>query len=307
MLSSFLTPVFSAIDIGYASLAIRGVYFLWNKSVPDEIVVESTGIGNTQPAAIENALNLAVQKGIGVLIVSEQSMNNDKIVRDLVAQYSAGTVNSFKVKKCEGQPVVCDITAKVSPSKFFNKLENDSAAIKLDGNNLYAKHVTLKNLLIQRHKITQYYMAEIRRSGIGAKITSVNIRPSMTDDVTLVIDYELIWNKNFKSEMIYFLQLLEKDNDKNNNQHQVYIQWDSSGIFDNRVRINAYTSEFKQMMEHYISQPTYVKFKELNVCEKVDTENIFAIDWRGMKYQKIVTVNSNQLRNIKSITTEIGC
>ena len=276
-------------------------------SVPDDIVVESTGIGETQPAAIENALNLAVQKGIGVLIVSEQNMTNDKIVRDVVAQYSAGSVNSFEVKKCYGKPVTCEITAKVSPVKFFDRLKNDSSSIALDGNNLYAKHLTLKNLLIQRHKITQYYMAEIRRSGIDAKIKSVNIRPSMTDEVTLIIDYELVWNENFKNEIFRFLEKLERDNDKNNNQHQVYIQWAPTGFFENRVRINAYTEEFKRMMEYYISQPTYINFKELNVCEKVDTQNIFAIEWRKVQYQKVVKVNSNQLRDIKKITTQIGC
>ena len=114
---------FSSID--YISLVFKGIHFVVSESVPEEIVITTKGVGKTQPIAIENALNMAVQKAVGVLILSEQSVSNDKVVRNLVAQYSSGVVNSYEVKKCDGTPITCEVVAKVSPWKFMRKLQGD--------------------------------------------------------------------------------------------------------------------------------------------------------------------------------------
>jgi len=291
----------------YISLFFKGIYFSITETVPKEMIVTETGVGETQDQAIQQALNTAVQKTVGVLIISEQTVKDERVVRNLVAQYSSGVVNSFEVKKCSNKPVSCEVTAKVSPWKFMRKLEGDSQTIQVRGDDLLMKHQISKNVMIQRHKITDYYMSQIRRSGLDVNILSVAVDPSIGESVRLSIEYEVRWNNEYKKELIRFLDRLQKDTVKVGSKNQIYIQWGPTGIFENRVRIDAYDQSFWNMMMKHIYDPTYIQIKELGICEDVQSENVFTIDWYGVKRVKTVYVNPNKLAGIKSLTARIGC
>ena len=294
--------------LDYVSLIFKGVYFSASESVPEELTITINGIGNNQTLAVENALNLAVQKAVGVLILSEQSVNNDAVVRNLVASYSSGVVNSYKIDNCKSEKVVtCTVTAKVSPWKFMRKLEGDTNTIRVSGDDLLAKHQTARNALMQRYKVTQYYMSHIRQSGLDVFVRSVNVEPSAGNLVQLTIEYEVKWNKEFKKEILKFLEKLEKDTVKNNNHHQVYIQWGPTGLFENRVRINTYDEYFRSMMIQYIHEPTYVKINELGICENIQIDNVFTIDWYGAKRQRTFLIEPNKLKDLRTITMSVGC
>ncbi len=139
--SSVSAQSFTPFD--YVSLIFQGIYFSMSESVPEEITVTAKGIGETQAIAIETALNSAVQKAVGVLVISDQTVQNDRVIRNLVASYSSGVVNSYKIDTCQKDKVIhCTITAKVSPMKFMRKLQGDSQTIQVNGNDLLAKHQT---------------------------------------------------------------------------------------------------------------------------------------------------------------------
>ena len=65
----------------YVSLIFQGIYFSMSESVPEQITVTSKGVGSNQNEAVESALNSAVQKAVGVLVLSEQSAKNDRVIR----------------------------------------------------------------------------------------------------------------------------------------------------------------------------------------------------------------------------------
>jgi hypothetical protein len=296
-----LTPM------NYVSLLFQGIYFTASESLPEEITVTAKGVGNTQESAIQAAIVVAVEKTVGVLIITDQTVSNDKVIRNLVAQYSSAVVNSYEVKKCEGNPVSCEITAKVSPWKFMRKLEGDSQTIRVNSNDLLAKHQTSRNTLIQRYKITQYYMSQIRQSGLDVVVRSVTVKPSMGESVSLMIDYEVKWNKEFKKEIIRFLEKLEKDTVTNNSNYQVYIQWGPTGLFENRVRVNTFNEEFYRMMMRFIHDPIYVRIDELNMCINVKHENVFTVDWYGVRRQISVDIHPSKLKNLNSLSMGISC
>lgn len=307
LLVASTTSVQSFTSLDYVSLIFQGIYFSASESVPEEITVNAKGIGDTQPIAIQAAINLAVEKAVGVLVISDQTVKNDKVVRNLVAQYSSGVVNSYEVKKCEGKPVSCEIVAKVSPWKFMRKLEGDSQTIQVNGNDLLMKHQTAKNALIQRYKMTQYYMSQIRQSGLDVMVRSVNVEPSVSNMVVLTIDYEVKWNKEFKREIIRFLEKMEKDTVRNDANHQVYIQWGPTGLFENRVRVNTYNEHFRQMMLHYIHEPIFVRIDELNICMNVKHDNVFTVDWYGVQRQITLQVEPHKLKNVNKLSMGISC
>ena len=288
-------------------IIFQGIYFSMSESVPEEITVTAKGIGETQAIAIETALNSAVQKAVGVLVISDQTVQNDRVIRNLVASYSSGVVNSYKIDTCQKDKVIhCTITAKVSPMKFMRKLQGDSQTIQVNGNDLLAKHQTAKNTLIQREKITNYYFSQIRQSGLDVLIREVKILPSDTEKVKLVVDYEVKWNAEYKKEILKFLERLEKDT-KNDGGQQVYIQWGPTGLFNNRVHINVVNERLRTSMLRMMHAPTFVKINELNLCEDINHDNVFTIDWYGVKRQRTIEVDPAKLRGIQTLSASIGC
>lgn len=303
--SSVSAQSFTTFD--FVSLIFQGIYFSMSESVPEEITVTAKGVGETQAIAIETALNSAVQKAVGVLVISDQTVQNDRVIRNLVASYSSGVVNSYKIDTCQKDKVIhCTITAKVSPMKFMRKLQGDSQTIQVNGNDLLAKHQTAKNTLIQREKITNYYFSQIRQSGLDVIIREVKILPSDTEKVKLVVDYEVKWNAEYKKEILKFLERLEKDT-KNDGGQQIYIQWGPTGLFNNRVHINVVNERLRTSMLRMIHAPTFVKINELNLCEDINHDNVFTIDWYGVKRQRTIEVDPAKLRGIQSLSASIGC
>jgi hypothetical protein len=296
--------------LDFVTLAFTGVRLYFSEAVPKEMTVSSSGTGKTKEEAVNNALLNAVQESIGVLVVSDQTAENNKVVRNLAAMYSSGMVNSYEVKRCSGElTVTCQVKAVVSPWSFQRKLLGNSKTIVINGNDLQGQHMTARNALIQRYKLTEYYLSQIQQSGLEVKIIEVKVLPSMKDNATVQIDYEVQWNKQFKKDVIAFLTKLEKDtNGQKENNHQVYIQWGPTGFFDNRVYINTYDAGFKSMMLSYLDQPIRVRVDELNTCEEFESAGgIFGVDWYGFRKQKTVEVSPNQLRRISSLSMSLGC
>ena len=296
---------FSPVDA--VSLVISGIRFFHSESTPKEIVVIASGTGKTENEAVNNALINAVQKGIGVLIVSDQTVKNGEVVKNLAAMYSSGVVNSYDVKECKNN--TCTVVAKVSPWQFIRRLEGHEQTIKVNGKNLHAQALTAQHALVQRYILTDYYLSHIRQSGLDVFVREVKIVPSMSSDILIVIDYEVKWNKTFKNSIITYLQKLENDtNGLREKNEQVMVQW---GPSDDRVFINTYDSKFRTLIVNYAQQPIYVGIGELNYCEKIDiskeVHDVFKIDWYGLRKQKTFSVNPLKLQNIDKISMSIGC
>jgi hypothetical protein len=197
----------------------------------------------------------------------------------------------------------------VAPWTFQRKLLGDSKAIVVNGNDLQAQHLTARHTLIQRYKLTEYYLSQIQQSGFDVKIKSVSIVPSMSETVTIEIDYQVYWNPEFKVSMIRFLEKLEKDTagEKQNNQ-QVYIQWAPTGFFENRVRINTYDESYRKMMLRYLNAPISVRINELNTCEYFEQPNgVFGVDWYGFHKKKTVSVAPVGIKKLQKISISTGC
>ncbi len=305
------TKAMAGPPIQYLSLAINGVRFFFSETVPKEIIVTSDGTGNTREEAIQNALVSAVQKGIGVLIVTDDTVANGRVTKNLAAQYSSGVVNSYEVKHCNSLGLIkCEITAKVSPWKFQRRLEADTAVVKVNGGDLAAQHLTMQYTLIQRVKITNYYFSQLHQSGLDVKVKGIQMMPTLGSNATLLVDYEVRMNPEFKKSFITFLQKLEKDtNGRAEENHRVYIQWGPTGLYENRVFINAYDPNFRALMYNYLAAPISIGIKEFGQCERFEAPggNVMTVDWYGFRKQQQITVPAKQLENINNLSLSVGC
>jgi hypothetical protein len=301
-------PVFAFSSADAFFLIFRGIEFIHTNSVPKEIVITETGIGSTQTEAVENALQLAISKGIGVLIVTDQTVEGDRVVRNLAAAYSSGVVNSYEIRSCKkNTSVVCEVTAKVSPWNFMRKLEGDSQTMQVNGDDLLMKHRTAQATMQQRRKITEYYFSQIRQSGLDAKIRSVQVLPNDGDDVAIRIRYAIKWDETFKEDMIRFLKLLQKDTGGSFQKNDIVIQWAAYNTNSNRAFINTHDSRLRHIIENKMYEPVYINIRELNICDKIDLEgSIFTFE---TIQEKTYYINSNYLKHnrIRQLSISTHC
>ncbi len=305
-----------------ASLVLQGVKFYFGNSIPSEIPVDSSGTGVTREKAIQNALIAAVQEAIGVLIVSDVTVESNRIVRDIAATYSSGVVKSYKVKNCTSTDRIrCDISAVVSPFAFRQTLLASGSVTKVDGESLYGQYVTSKNAILQRYRLTEYFFSRIRTQGLQLRLVRFEVQPSTKNKVPIYIEYDIRFDPQFKRTIIELLEKLQQDTNGGVNKWTgewrelppgvdpmtVYIQWGPTGLKGNRVWVNTFDRDYFQMMRLYQFQEIPVIIKELNLCDAVSHDGIFTIDWYRLRRSGIIEVDPEQLRGVKQLTLGVGC
>ena len=290
-----------------ASFVFEGVRFVIADKPPPEIEMRGQGSGKTREEAVQNALIDAVHKGLGVMVVTDQTISGHNVVRNMAAMYSSGVVNSYEVISCRFD--TCIVNAKISAWKFRRKLEGDTNVIRVNGNDLYASYSTANLGIQQRHKMTEYYFQRIRSSGLEVKIRELKVTPAANGRADVTLDYEVRFNKEFKKDLIAFLKKMENDtNGRNEENNRVYIQWGPTGLFENRVFINALNENTRSMMLRYMHEPIEIYFQELNVCERYDVvDSVFTVDWYEFRKQKTININPLLLQNVSKVSARIGC
>jgi hypothetical protein len=307
LLVLFLVPFKSHADVSlsYVSLMLQGMRFTMSPMTPKETTIRVAGVGKDRDAAIQNGLLTAVQQTVGVMLITDQVVNNDRLLKNVVAQYSSGTVNKFQVHDCVGnRPVVCNMTVTVSLSAFMRKLENVSDNIQIPGNDYYQKHLLQKTLLIQREKMLDYYLRQIHQSGLDVEITNVELLPTTGDNARLSIQYRVKWNETFRKEFLSFMRKLENDT-QHINGSTVYMQWGTTGLADNRAYIKTHSEVMHNNVINLIHRPIQVQF--LNVCETIGVENIFDLGRRGLNLKSEISVSPDKLKNMTHLAAKIGC
>lgn len=310
-------PAFTA-----TSYVLKGVKFYFSSFVPSEIVVITTGTGDTREKAIDNALIAAVQEAIGVLVVSDVTVQDDKILRNIAIMYSEGVVNNYKVKECKGDlRQACEIIATVSPSRLQSKFAGSGAIMEVDGQNLYGQYATSKNAILQRKKLAEYYLSNIRTHGLEIEITSMKVIPTSEAKVPIEINYLVTWNREYKENALSFFKKLEKEtngkferySDRDKNKYTYMLTYGDSFSFirNDRLHINTYDESFYKMMRFYISSKIQISINPFNVCDSYDPQylsGIFAMHKESDSVRKkTVYVNPEQLKDLKQISLTLGC
>jgi hypothetical protein len=314
-----------------ASLIFQGVQFMISRTVPEKITVHTTGTGQTREEAVNNALVSAMQQGVGVLVVSDTQVIGDTVSSDIVSQYSSAIVQSYKVHSCtDTERVRCDVEVVVSPWTFYQALRSSPGVTAIDGQSLYAQHLSQQHTLQQRRQLTEYFLSKIRTHGLEAVLLEFKVEPSPTREVQVHLKYKVQYKKDFKREMISFLQSLERDTgggtdwngrrqEPNMSRHPrtAVLQWGPTGLNENRVYIHTYDDAFFSMIRKFrVEMPLYVSIPELNFCDRIEIGDsygtgfygdIFQVDWYNSTRVHSLRVRPELLKTVNKVTLQMGC
>lgn len=173
-------------------------------------------------------------------------------------------------------------------------------------------------------------MSKIRTHGLEAVLLEFKIEPSPTLEVQVRLKYKVQYKKDFKRELISFLQRLERDTGggtdwngrrqepkMSSNPRTAVLQWGPTGLNENRVYIHTYDDAFFSMIRKYrVEMPIYVSIPELNFCDRIELGDsygkgfhgdIFHVDWYKLTRVHTLRVSPELLKNIKQIRMRSGC
>lgn len=99
----------------------------------DAVKLVVSGSGNTQDAAIQNALRSAIEQTFGVFISSDTRILNDKQTKDEIISMSAGNVEGYEVAESyqNSNTYYVTLNAVVSPSNLAKFATSHGAATEL--------------------------------------------------------------------------------------------------------------------------------------------------------------------------------
>jgi len=314
------------------TVSVDGVRLLFPSALPDEIFARGTGTGITREEAVKNALLSAVQQTMGVLVVSEITVANDRLLRDIYAGYSSGIVKSFKIVGCTDgyDRVTCTVNAITKPWAIRETIFATGRAVRVDGQNLYGQYLTQREVLLQRRKLMDYYLSRIRTVGLVPNIRSVSIVPSASENALVKLQFSISWNKQFREELIDFLKQLEKDTggDRirrapgysdlimneavyNQNFSNLVVSWGSrSGRwFSDEVVIKTPDHELFEMVRLNLYKPIQIGIEPFGLCHEIDPdESILRYAGRRAQiYETTFWVQPQFLASVETMSITMGC
>lgn len=314
------------------AVTVGSLSFFFSRALPNEMFVRATGSGSSREEAVRNALNAAVQQAMGVLVVSELTVSGDRLLQDLSASYSSGVVRNYSVRVCANDHrVTCTIDAITSPWAIRDAIFASSSRVRLDGESLYGQFITQRETIIQRRKLSEYYLSRIYTVGLVPTIRSIDVPPSAGEEALVRVRYSISWNKNFRNELINFLKILEKDtgghivrrhpnygellvpSSINGQEDQdVYFQWGprrGKWINDELV-IRSHDPLFAKIFTKYLySIDIQVAIEPFGLCDRFRPEDGSLLYATSREQWREVTIKvpPEMLRNIKEIKLSTNC
>lgn len=184
-----------------------------NLFAPASLVVTADGTGETMEAAKQAALLSATQQATGALVVAERASEGDALTRDQVIQYSAGIVSSYDVQSCqlEAARYRCTIKATVSSEQIHKRLKTASADQDVDGDSLYAQHVSTQARIVEGRKLASYMIGSLKSAGVDVAISDVSLKPNAGQQAMVKVDLQLSLNDSYIDSIKQVMSKLSAD------------------------------------------------------------------------------------------------
>lgn len=185
-------------------------------SVPSVFVI-GEGIGADKDSALNDAFRDAVQKGVGVLVRSQIVLDQGKITKDVVQEYSAGFISSYEVisqtRSINGMSKI-KIGALISSTKLLSKLRpvsSGSAAGNIKSEKIYAQITTLSNSLEQGDALLMYALEGYPTRAIKVKLGDPRLVLDQNRDKALEVPYTISWSNDYLESLLEAIKFVSND------------------------------------------------------------------------------------------------
>jgi hypothetical protein len=183
-----------------------------SNSSNSRIFVSAEGVGASKGDAIKTALNEAVIKAVGVLSISELQIQNGKIVKDDMVEYSAGFIKDYEVtyqsKNDKGNYVV-NINAFVSSSALIDVVGSvKKDAIEISGSKVVQKIHAENRRRSQRIELLGHLSKSYPENAFLVRLGEGVLEMDANNRRRIYIPFELLWTRTYLSALKEHLELV---------------------------------------------------------------------------------------------------
>lgn len=171
--------------------------------------VRVEGVGNTVEQAKEAAFRKAIENQLGVLVLSDREIQDQKQLKNEILSYSAGYVDSYSVVSQDtfrGRVrLVLDV--EVSSSKLLNRAAPNAPNKPLDGQSIAGSISSFTNQRQQTDKLAAKILDGFPRNAITVTVKKNEVSFDQNRNPSIQFTTELTWNRDYISALREMLQL----------------------------------------------------------------------------------------------------
>lgn len=199
-----------------AGIVISAGKWLYDNFAQDRVfLIEVAGEGRTPDEARANGFRLAVEQAIGSLISSEAEVQNGRLIRDEIINYSAGYVTRYEILSTEpsntGSRVIMKVWVK--RSALANRLLNESRREgDVDGDIASVSFQTIAQERQTGTRLIGSVIADYPRRAFDIKIGKTQVSYTNSSTALLQIPLSIKWSQYYLESLWTALEATQHSN-----------------------------------------------------------------------------------------------
>lgn len=189
-----------------------------NVSDSPSVYVNGVGQGSSQRLALQEAFRDAIQKSLGVLVVSNITLDREILSKDKFDEYSSGFIERYSTNSVSvndfGQYEI-SIDALVSSSKLSKTLVNStsvSSTSSVSGEEIDAQVYSRLKSRIQEDAFLRNIGSQYLSNAFQIKFGAMGAVIDKNRSPYIEVPYSLSWNDDFIESMIETVKFVSEDN-----------------------------------------------------------------------------------------------
>lgn len=177
-----------------------------------DITLEATG--STREMAIANAISAASEQASGVMVISDQTLEGDRLTKDQIRQHTTGIVNKYEVVSCNklDQMFTCMINANVSPAPLRMTMEGKGVNFTpIQGQSAAAEVQTYNQSINTGREFVLQALADWQQS-LKLTVKDVKVQPAINGQPVIDLTYQLEVEPGYFKHLQAILDRVEDTN-----------------------------------------------------------------------------------------------
>jgi hypothetical protein len=290
------TPISIALSVGK--------WMLQNKQDVYYIQVQATGQNEHQ--ARQTAFELAIDRAVGSLVVTESQVRNNKLKSDNSFNYSSAYIKKFQQidHKQTEQGVTLTLDVWVANSKISDRIlvESESEST-IAGNQIQNSLTSMEQEQKVGDRLLQSYLNDFPNRSFDITVDKSQVKVTDRQPV-LILNYTVKWNKGYVQGLH---ELVSQTGNKNTGIKTVSIQRNSRSTWDWYFDTERYTIFYNNM----IGSLPMIKISVLDntgnvlkyICE--GTAELSYDSWNHIPKNRFVELGSDSININKNYKTKI--
>lgn len=261
----------------------------FNNSIADNTsqTISVTGIGKNFDEAKIAGFNTAIELVYGSAVVSEIKVQNSKIIKDNVINYSSGYILKYSINdvKSLNRLIHVSMSVTVKNSNIANRVLSSTNSNNINTVDISTQQETFDFSKNSAKKLISTVLDDYPHNAFIIKSTSIDVINIDSKNLGIANYYKLSWNKSWLDSLNEVLGNMNSNKNNNNSTFVFMVDKNKNAIFNHYKWNFHYFNDGETsflLKKYFISNKPYVKMNMFNdtklvyfTCMAIDKLNFF--------------------------------